>query len=112
MATIVWHPRGAGPCVKQHVTATVVALNGDKYISTNYCLTPQEVCPRADLPTGVGYELCESVCNQVGHAEVNAIRLAGKAAVGGTLILNGHTYACGNCKKTAIDGGIKEIIIE
>jgi deoxycytidylate deaminase len=100
-----------GPCAKQTVTATIVAENGNMYISTNYCLTPQAICPRADLPTGEGYELCKDICRQVGHAEVNAIKLAGSDSVEATLYLSGHTYACDSCKKAAKEAGIKEIVI-
>jgi deoxycytidylate deaminase len=112
MGEYTYLPLGAGRCVKQHVTATVVTERGDRFTSTNFCMTPQEVCPRADLPTGVGYELCKSVCNQVAHAEANAIRYAGLAAIGATLEVSGHTYACGSCKNAALHGGIKEIIIK
>lgn len=104
-------PTGSGPCVKQHVTATIVTTDGDRYVGTNHCMKPQAVCPRADLPTGVGYELCKSVCAQTAHAEVNAVRLAGKEAIGATLYLEGHTYACDPCKATAASAGIVEIII-
>jgi deoxycytidylate deaminase len=100
-----------GPCAKQTVTATIIAENGDTYLSTNYCLNPQVSCPRAGLLTGEGYELCKDICRQVGHAEVNAITLAGVNAVGATLYLKGHTYACDGCKQAAKEAGIKEIVI-
>lgn len=104
-------PEGAGPCVKQTVTATVVSKKGVHYVATNHCLTPQATCPRAGMPTGVGYELCRDVCHQPAHAEPNAIKLAGKHARGGTLYLQGHTYACEPCKAAAAAAGIVEIII-
>lgn len=102
----------SGPCAKQTVTATIVATDGSRFVGTNYCEAPQAVCPRADMPSGVGYELCTSVCRQPAHAEVNAIAAAGEKARGATLYLHGHTYACGPCTKACNDAGIAEIIIQ
>lgn len=100
-----------GPCKKQIVTATIVTADGRRFVGTNDCETPQEVCPRADMPSGVGYELCKSVCNQTGHAEINALRAAGPGLSDATLYLEGHTYACDHCKEMCKSCGIKEIII-
>ena len=112
MSTIRKHqPTGSGPCVKQTVTATVVTASGDRYVATNHCMNPQAECPRGDMPTGVGYELCRSVCKQDAHAEVNAVQFAGAEARGATLYLEGHTYACESCKAAARDAGIKQVII-
>jgi deoxycytidylate deaminase len=63
------------------------------------------------MPSGVGYELCKSVCQQEGHAEENALSFAGDKAKGATLYVEGHTYACGNCTSIAEQYGVKEIII-
>ena len=60
-------PEGSGPCVKQQVRAYVVTRYGDIFVGTNHCVAPQQTCPRADMPTGVGYELCRSVCQQPAH---------------------------------------------
>lgn len=100
-----------GPCAKRTVTATIVAQNGRRYVGTNWCANPQAVCPRADMPTGVGYELCASVCQQSAHAEVNAIAEAGQDAAGATLYLQGHTYACQPCAAACERAGIKQIVI-
>jgi len=100
-----------GPCAKQTTRATIVALDGSRYVGENDCLTPQATCPRGDMPSGVGYELCASICHQTGHAEVNAVRAAGSAAEGAILYLEGHTYACGNCKAVAAAAGIREIVV-
>lgn len=105
-------PVGSGPCVKQTVTATVVSTTGAHYVATNHCLAPQSSCPRAGMPTGVGYELCRDVCNQPAHAEVNAITFAGKHAKGATLYLEGHTYACESCKEAAEKAGVVNIVFE
>jgi deoxycytidylate deaminase len=100
-----------GPCAKQTVTATIVTIDGQRFVGTNHCLSAQEVCPRAHLPTGVGYEMCRNVCRQPAHAEVNALAAARDAARGATLYLEGHTYACDDCL-TACDGfGIAKVII-
>lgn len=101
----------AGPCVKQTVTATIITTDGERFVGTNDCLNPQTVCPRAGMPTGVGYELCQTVCRQTAHAEVNAINKARSRAKGGVLYLEGHTYACEPCKQACADAGIAEIII-
>lgn len=100
-----------GPCAKQITRATIIALDGSRYVGENVCLNPQLACPRGGMPTGVGYELCSSVCRQTGHAEVNAVRAAGEAARGGTLYLEGHSYACEPCKAAVAAAGIVEIVI-
>lgn len=101
-----------GPCAKQTVTATVVTPDGREFAGTNYCANPQSVCPRAGMPTGVGYELCRSVCQQPAHAEVNAVLAAGAAAEGSTLVIEGHTYACGSCMKVADAAGISQVLFK
>ena len=98
-------------CAKQTVTATVIAPDGHRFVGTNFALNPQPTCPRAEMPTGVGYELCRSICQQDAHAEVNAIAAAGEAAAGAILYLEGHTYACEPCKAAAREAGVAEIII-
>jgi len=100
-----------GPCAKQTVTATLVATSGTHYIATNGVAKPQAVCPRAGMPTGEGYELCRSVCEQPAHAEVAAIALAGRHARGATLYLTGHTYACEDCQRAAREAGVADIVI-
>jgi len=100
-----------GPCAKQVVTATIVCTDGSQFVGTNFGNNAQSVCPRADLPTGVGYELCRDICQQEAHAEVVAIRRASAMTKGATLYLEGHTYACDSCKRAAEKAGIAEIII-
>lgn len=104
-------PPGAGPCAKQTVTAIVTATDGTEFRSTNYCLDPQMTCAREGMPTGVGYELCKSVCRQSNHAEMNAILFAGDQARGAKLTIIGHTYACELCRSAAEEAGIVEIQI-
>ena len=100
-----------GVCAKQVVTATVVAVTGRRFIGINYVNNPQGACPRADMPTGVDYELCRSVCDQPAHAEINALKAAGAEAHGATLYLEGHTYACRTCQVAAYAAGVIDIVI-
>jgi deoxycytidylate deaminase len=90
---------GRGPCAKQTVTATIVMPNGNRFVGTNDCLNAQTTCPRdaAGYKTGEGYHLCAEVCQQTGHAEINALRAAGTAAKGAFMYIEGHTYACQPC---------------
>lgn len=87
MQHVIDMPLGAGPCAKQTVA----------------------VCPRGDMPTGFGYSLCREVCQQPGHAEINALRLAGDDAAGGRMVISGHTYACQSCRDAAGIAGITKI---
>jgi len=100
-----------GPCAKQTVRATIVTPEGYRFVATNYVLNAQATCPRGGMPTGEGYHLCREVCMQVGHAEINALRIAGKFARGATLYLEGHTYACEPCKAACDEAGIVALVI-
>lgn len=100
-----------GPCAKQTVTATIISPDGLRFVGTNAVARPQPSCPRRGMPTGVGYELCDTVCQQAGHAEVQALRKAGNSARGSILYLEGHTYACEPCKAAVTAAGIVEIVI-
>ena len=97
-------------CAKQ--TTIAIITNGTEFwVGSNWCANPQETCPRGDLPTGEGYELCKSICDQQSHAEVDACLNAGLRAEGGDLYLIGHTYCCDNCKEVMKQHGIKNIYI-
>jgi len=97
-------------CAKQETVAIIV--NEDKiFIGSNWCESPQDSCPRKELPTGIGYELCKSVCHQKAHAEIDAIAKAGEYAKGGTLFLLGHYYCCENCKAAMDKAGIKNVVL-
>lgn len=97
-------------CAKQVVIA-IIENQGKFYIGINWCRNPQIQCPRGNLPSGVGYELCKEICEQDAHAEVNACKKAGINAKGGILYLIGHTYSCKNCQKIMKQFGIKKLII-
>lgn len=100
-------------CKKQVVTATIVTADGEKFVGKNWIQNRVEICPRvsAGCASGEGYHLCKEVCEQVGHAEIVALSIAGDKAKGSTLFLEGHTYACDPCKSACHEAGIKEIII-
>ena len=98
----------SGPCAKQVVKCTIISPDGELFIGENFCKTPQEVCPRLD---GEGYEKCISICNQVGHAEIEALKLAGDKARGGTAIIHGHTYSCRSCQEALFAAGIEALSI-
>jgi deoxycytidylate deaminase len=98
-------------CAKQVVTATIIAGDGRRFVGTNFALAPQPTCPRGDMPSGQGYELCNSICRQTAHAEVNAIAAAADAARGAVLYLEGHSYACAACTAACAAAGIDEIIV-
>jgi deoxycytidylate deaminase len=99
-----------GPCRKQVVTATIVAPDMRRYVGTNWCANAQTTCPRGNMPTGVGYELCKNVCQQNGHAEVDAIINSKGRARDGVLYLEGHTYACDACKRACADAGLTLVV--
>ncbi len=68
----------------------------------NACLNPQAVCPREP---GEGYEKCTTICNQQGHAEIQALKAAGNDARGAVAIID-HSYACRHCQESMFDAGI------
>lgn len=97
-----------GPCAKARVICTIVAPDRQRFVGENLCANPQTTCPRS---LGEDYTKCKTVCQQLGHAEVVAARLAGNSAVGGTAYLEGHTYACDPCKAMLAAAGVKNIVI-
>ncbi|WP_368762050.1 hypothetical protein [Klebsiella pneumoniae] len=108
---IILEPRKSGICLKAQVRATLVALDGRWFVGTNGVRVPQEVCPRAGSPHFTGYEACKDICRQESHAEVSAINLAGEAARGATIYLEGHFAPCPDCQAAADAAGIAQIII-
>lgn len=97
-----------GPCAKKQVKCTIVTPGGEHFVGENLCRNPQAVCPRL---VGEGYEKCISVCNQPGHAETEAIKLAAHKAVGATAYLEGHTHACRNCQESLFAAGVQFLSI-
>lgn len=103
-----------GPCAKQVVTATLITRGGQRFVGRNDCLNPQSTCPRDEqgYKSGEGYHLCKEVCEQLAHAEVIACLRAGyENARGSTIYLEGHSYACKDCRELAAVYGVKRIVI-
>lgn len=103
------------PCVKLTVKAIIVAQDGSIATGDNAIRNDVDVCPRVvkNCPTGQGYEMCKSVCNQNEHAEVTAIQNAKKQGMdiqGATLMLTGHTYCCDNCISSMKEAGITKAV--
>ena len=97
-------------CAKQTVIAII--RKGDKFwVGSNACRNPQDKCPREGIASGSGYELCEEVCKQICHAEVDACIRAGKEAEGGDLYLIGHTYACDGCMHVMREHRIRNLYV-
>lgn len=61
------------------------------------------------MKTGEGYYLCKQVCEQTGHAEINALLAAGEKAKGARMVITDHTYACEPCKTAAERAGLLSI---
>lgn len=98
-------------CAKQVVRCTLVHPDGRRWVGENYCLSPQETCPRGAMPSGIGYHLCKEVCKQVGHAEVVAIAAAGEDAAGCAAYVEGHSYVCGRCAASLASAGVSHFEI-
>ena len=96
-------------CAKQIVIAII--KNGNNFIlGSNRCENPQKECPRKDMKTGEGYDLCESVCKQENHAEIDVCLTAGvDKAKGGDMYILGHYYSCDHCKEIMEIYGIKNV---
>lgn len=102
----------AKPCVKMTVKAFIVAKDGSTAVGSNSIRNKVDTCPRVErnCPTGEGYELCKSVCDQGEHAEVSAIQNAQSQGIDltdATLYITGHTYFCDNCIAAMTAAGIK-----
>lgn len=100
-----------GQCIKAQVKATLIALDGRRFVGTNGVMNPQTRCPRAHMPHFTGYQACKAVCGQPHHAEVSAIHLAGDHALGSTIYLEGHFAACPDCQAAANAAGVALIVV-
>jgi deoxycytidylate deaminase len=98
-------------CAKVVVTATIITKDGRTFTGRNDCVNPQVLCPRGNLPSGQGYEMCKTICQQPAHAEVVALRKAGVDASGATLLLQGHNFACEDCLQSCERAGIARIVV-
>lgn len=118
-----------GPCAKQVVNCAIIApsLFDNSMVvlaeGTNACKNPQDVCPRAP---GEDYTKCKTVCDQQGHAELQALaefNQVSDAYIGRILkryverggvraVITGHTYACRECQEALYAAGVKWISVE
>lgn len=99
-------PIGSGPCAKTVVRCTIVSVRGKRYVGENWCANPQSTCPRK---LGEDYTKCKTICRQPGHAEEDALRVAGGQARGARAYLEGITYACRSCQEQLYDAGVESI---
>ena len=97
-----------GPCARVTVRCTLVTAMGLNVVGTNACGNPQKVCPREP---GDDYEKCVTICDQRGHAEVQALAHAGRHAAGAHAYLEGHTYACRVCQEALFGAGVVALTV-
>lgn len=100
------------PCFKREVCAVIVDVDGKIAIGENLIYNEEvKECPRLK---GEGYEKCETICNQKGHAEIMAIEDAKKRGLkleDATLYLMGHHRMCAECIKECRDHGLSTFMI-
>lgn len=100
-----------GPCAKVRVFCTLVHPDGRRWVGENVVRNPQEVCPRAELPRRTGYDRCQTVCDQVGHAEVVALQAAGPDAAGCTAYVENRDYVCRECQSALVAAGVRTFVL-
>lgn len=103
----------SGPCAKRRVICELrwIAEDGlpGRAIGENSCANPQAVCPRQP---GEGYDKCQSICQQSGHAEIEALRNAGPCAKGAHAHLTGHYWICEPCGRALLEAGVASVRIQ
>jgi deoxycytidylate deaminase len=98
-----------GPCAKRQVRCIITAVESTaQFVGENDCANPQGTCPREP---GEGYEKCQSICQQSGHAEAEAVKAAGDAARGGSAQLWGHYWMCEPCGRALRDAGVVSVTV-
>lgn len=93
-------------CAKKKVTCTLTLTNGWTALGTNACDNPQATCPR--LPDE-GYDKCHAICQQQGHAEDMAVRLAIRNFpdhIKGAHAVITHWRICDGCRDILTKHGI------
>ena len=102
-----------GPCAKRRVICSITYGGSPEefVVGENDCASPQPICPRRP---GEGYEKCQSVCQQAGHAEVQAVAAAKAANIdltGASAIIAGHYWMCEACGRALRDAGVRQAIV-
>lgn len=98
-------------CAKRTVVCAIHTRDGRVAIAENFCKRPQLTCPRAD---GEGYGKCIAICEQQGHAEIQALRAARENnldVTGAHVYVLGHYYACAECCRALWAAGVGAITI-
>lgn len=92
-------------CAKKQIAAGTY-VNGAFWSAVNTCEFEGSVCPRLDMPTGQGYELCTAR-----HAEARlAARMQQEGVKSdGIAWVFGHYYACEPCASALKSVGVTEI---
>lgn len=99
-----------GPCAKRRVRCTIVGSDGVSVTGENECANAQSVCPREE---GEDYHKCQTICQQVGHAEEVALdkaRAAGLDFHKSVAVIAGHWYACTGCQQSLRKAGVETLI--
>lgn len=100
-------------CFKREVCAVIVNNTGEIVVGENLVYNDLiESCPREK---GEGYEKCKEVCNQKGHAEIEAIKKAkerGMEIKGAKLYLMGHYKVCPDCTEACKREELEVIIVD
>lgn len=94
-------------CAKKQ-TAAGTYVGGEWRYAVNRCEYVGEACPRLNLPSGTGYELCKAR-----HAEATLaenLKANGESS-DGVVWLVGHYWACEPCASAIKSVGTKEIRI-
>ena len=100
-------------CVKQSVHSLLVLKDGTEIYGKNEQFRKVDKCPRIEQGRK-DYELCDTACVQVTHAERDAIWKAislGFDTKGATMFLTGHWVCCDDCRRSMKVAGIKECYI-
>lgn len=97
-----------GPCAKRRVTCVIFTNDDERFEGENDCANPQVTCPRQPRE---GYEKCKTICQQAGHAELEALKAAGEKARGADALLYGHYWVCEPCGAAMRAAGIHSIKI-
>lgn len=90
-------------CADKQVTCTIVSKDYQLFVGTNDCIEPQLNCPRVP---GENYVKCRTICKQPGHAEMEALKLAGVHARGGVATIRGINWMCRECQMVMVEAGI------